>query len=456
MVFSSFIFLMLFLPIVLAIYYVMPKVARNYVLLAASLVFYAWGEPVYVFLMIVSIILAWILGLKLDKACVEKRTKAAKVYVLISTVAFMGCMSVFKIGYAFWDWKLPIGISFFSFQILSYIIDLYRRTTTVQKNPFYLGTYVALFPQLIAGPIVRYQTVAEEIEERTESIDNFGSGISRFVTGLAKKVIVANSVGFIFSQIQALPIEQISTATAWISAIAYSFQIYFDFSGYSDMAIGLGKMFGFNFLENFEYPYISKSITEFWRRWHISLSSWFRDYVYIPLGGNRCSKARNLFNLFIVWALTGLWHGFGWNFLAWGLYYFVLLMIEKYLLKDILKKLPAVITHIYSLFFIILGWLLFSIEDFSRFLALLKAMFGGAVAGFADSTAIFYLLNYGGLLIIAAIVSTPALKKLGGWLETKSSIFKNVIMPIGIWALLLLSYACLAGESFNPFLYFRF
>lgn len=456
MVFSSFVFLLLFLPVVLVMYFLCPKNGRNYVLLLVSLIFYGWGEPVYVFLMIGSIIVAYFLGIWLDKSITAGKTAMARAIVAIAVVVFMGTMSVFKIGYSFWGWALPIGISFFSFQILSYIIDVYRGTTSVQKNPFYLGTYVALFPQLIAGPIVRYETIAAELENRKETVDDFGAGVSRFVNGLAKKVIIANSVGYIFAQIQQLPVEEISTVTAWISAIAYTFQIYFDFSGYSDMAIGLGRMFGFKFLENFKYPYVSKSITEFWRNWHISLSSWFRDYVYIPLGGNRCSKVRHIFNLFVVWALTGLWHGFGWNFLAWGLYYFVLLMIEKFFIGKKLAGLPKIFQHIYTMFFVIMGWLLFSIEDWGRFVSLFKAMFGFAGGGFADTTAVYYIVNYAGLLIVAAIVSTPVLRKIGKKLQKRSPLYRNILVPVGIWVMLILSMACLAGESFNPFLYFRF
>lgn len=455
MVFSSFVFLAYFLPIVLMAYFLAPKIARNYVLLAVSLFFYGWGEPVYVFLMIFAIIAAYFLGLAIDKARTKDNTARAKALVVMATVLFMGMMSIFKVGYSFWGWALPIGVSFFSFQILSYVIDVYRGDTKVQRNPFYLGTYVALFPQLIAGPIVRYQTIAEELETRQESVTLFGDGVERFVTGLGKKVVLANSIGYVFSQIQLMELGDISMLTAWISAIAYSLQIYFDFSGYSDMAIGLGKMFGFNFLENFNYPYVSASITEFWRRWHISLSTWFRDYVYIPLGGNRCSAVRHIFNLAVVWTLTGLWHGFGWNFLAWGIYYFLLLMLEKYVLGDILKKLPKVFGHIYALFFIIMGWLLFSIESFDRFTGLLTAMFGMGGAGLCDSTGLFYLNNYGGLILLGIIISTGVVQCILKYLDKYPSL-KTVAVPLGTWLILMLSMACLAGESFNPFLYFRF
>lgn len=456
MVFSSFVFLLLFLPAVLLLYFLSPKKGRNYVLLAVSLIFYSWGEPVYVFLMAGSIVVVYFMGLALDKELAGNKKTKAKIIVALAVFIFMGCMALFKIGYSFAGWALPIGISFYSFQILSYIIDVYRGTTKAQHNIFYLGTYVALFPQLIAGPIVRYETIADELSNRRENIDDFGEGVSRFVNGLAKKVIIANSVGYVFAQIGELPLENISCLTAWISAVSYTMQIYFDFSGYSDMAIGLGKMFGFHFLENFKYPYISKSITEFWRRWHISLGSWFRDYVYIPLGGNRCGRIRHVFNLFVVWALTGLWHGFGWNFLAWGLYYFVLLMLEKFFIGSRLEKMPAVLRHIYTMFFVIIGWVLFSIEDLNRFAGMFKAMFGFGASGFADSYGIFYLVNYAGLFIIAIVAATPFLKKLGRRLEKKSPAFKNIVVPLGIWVLLMLSVACLAQESFNPFLYFRF
>ena len=462
MVFSSFVFLLIFLPLVLLVYNIVPKKAKNYVLLVFSLVFYAWGEHLYVFLMIASILIAYFAGLFVHKYLQSDKVKLAKTITILSTVFYVGMLLFFKVAYKFEWLPLPIGVSFFTFQIMSYVIDVYRKDTKVQRNPFYLGTYVALFPQLIAGPIVRYQTVAEDIEGRVESTDKFAEGINRFIIGLGKKVLLANNIGFVFNQVQAMDYADISVATAWISALAYGFQIYFDFSGYSDMAIGLGRMFGFQFLENFNYPYISKSITEFWRRWHISLSTWFRDYVYIPLGGNRCSKKRQFLNMFVVWALTGLWHGFGWNFIAWGLFYFILLVIEKTFLLKWLEKIPKVFQHIYALFFVNFGWVLFSIEDSGKLVEYIKIMFGFGGAKLVDETAVYYFAGYGVLFIIGAIASTPILtviktalmnSKVNG--KVKIAI-QEVIVPVATWLVLIISIAYLAGESFNPFLYFRF
>jgi len=462
MVFSSFVFLLIFLPLVLLVYYAVPRKAKNYVLLVFSLVFYAWGEHLYVFLMIASILIAYFAGLFVHKYMVTNEIKKAKVITLISTAFYVGMLLFFKVAYRFEWLPLPIGVSFFTFQIMSYVIDVYRKDTTVQRNPFYLGAYVSLFPQLIAGPIVRYQTVAEDMEGRVETSDKFAEGINRFIVGLGKKVLLANNIGFVFNQVQAMDYADISVATAWISALAYGFQIYFDFSGYSDMAIGLGKMFGFTFLENFNYPYISKNITEFWRRWHISLSTWFRDYVYIPLGGNRCSKGRQFLNMFVVWALTGLWHGFGWNFIAWGLYYFVLLVIEKSFLLKWLEKIPKVFQHIYALFLINFGWVLFSIEDAGKLIDYIKIMFGFGGAKIVDDTAMYYLAGYGLLFVIGAIASTPIMKKVKELLVNKEYnsklkfVVNEIIVPVSVWVVLIISIAYLAGESFNPFLYFRF
>jgi len=462
MVFSSFVFLLIFLPLVLVVYHIVPKKAKNYVLLVFSLVFYAWGEHLYVFLMIASILIAYFAGLFVHKYLKSNRIKLARTITIASTVFYVGMLLFFKIAYKFQWLPLPIGVSFFTFQIMSYVIDVYRKDTKVQKNPFYLGTYVSLFPQLIAGPIVRYRTIAEDMEEREENSDKFAEGINRFIIGLGKKVLLANNIGFIFNQVQAMDYADISVATAWISALAYGFQIYFDFSGYSDMAIGIGKMFGFTFLENFNYPYVSRSITEFWRRWHISLSSWFRDYVYIPLGGNRCSKSRHYFNMFVVWALTGLWHGFGWNFIAWGLYYFILLVIEKTFLLKWLEKIPRFFQHVYALFFINFGWVLFSIEDSGKLIQYIKIMFGLGGARLVDDTAVYYMAGYGVLLIIAAVASTPVLIWIKDKLQeiiinenVKTAVFE-IIAPIATWIVLIVSIAYLAGESFNPFLYFRF
>ncbi len=457
MIFSSFTFLLYFLPAVLLVYYAAPRKIKNYVLLLFSLVFYAWGEPKYVFLMILSIIIAYLFGLYIYNQKQKNQIGKAKIALAVSVVVNIAFLVFFKVAYTTGMLPLPIGISFYTFQVMSYIIDVYRDDAKLQRNPFSLGTYVTLFPQLIAGPIVRYQTVADQIDDRRETFDKFSEGVVRFSTGLAKKVILANGIGYLFTEIQALPHNEISVVTAWIGAFAYTFQIYFDFSGYSDMAIGLGKMFGFDFLENFNYPYISKSITEFWRRWHISLSTWFRDYVYIPLGGNRKGIGRQYINIAVVWGLTGLWHGFGWNFFAWGMFYCVLLIVEKSFLLKRLEKIPAVFAHIYTLFLVIISWVLFAIEDANALLSYVKSMFGIGGVTFADNRALFYIVNYGGMFIIAIIACTPITKKIKTWVcKNGDAIYKNVAIPVAVLVLLSLSVAFLAGESFNPFLYFRF
>ncbi len=369
MVFSSITFLFAFLPAVLIVYYIAPKKARNLVLFLFSLVFYAWGEAVYIWLMLASTVVAYVTGLLADRTK-RKDSKLPFFSMLFAIVWNMGLLLFFKYTDFFintandafgmhiklFGFTLPIGISFYSFQTLSYVIDVYKGDVKSQKNFLTLGAYVALFPQLIAGPIVRYKDVEEQLMQRSETVENFSQGVRRFAIGLGKKVILANNIGALFTLISKTEQSEMSVCAAWLGAFAYTFQIYFDFSGYSDMAIGLGKMFGFTFLENFNYPYIASSITDFWRRWHISLSSWFRDYVYIPLGGNRKGKLRQCVNIMIVWFLTGFWHGANWNFMIWGVYYGVLLLIEKFLLWNTLKKAPAVITHIYALFFIIIGW----------------------------------------------------------------------------------------------------
>ncbi|WP_353736474.1 MBOAT family O-acyltransferase [Eubacterium sp.] len=352
------------------------------------------------------------------------------------------------------DLALPLGISFYTFQILSYSIDVYRGEVEPQKNIIDLAAYITLFPQLIAGPIVRYQTIEKQLKERKESIDLFASGVMRFVIGLGKKVIIANSVASMYETIKALPDEKSSVALYWVASLLFSFQIYFDFSGYSDMAIGLGRLFGFKFLENFEHPYISKSITEFWRRWHISLSSWFKDYVYIPLGGNRCKKSRMFFNIFIVWLLTGFWHGAEWNFIIWGLYYFIILMLEKSFLLRVLKKLPAVLQHIYSLFLINMGWVIFSNDNLDKLGKTLRCMFGIGNIDLYNKTTAFYLLSFIVMIILAAIGSTEIPKKIGKKIDdSKAGAIGAVIF---ILIVMTLSTAGLASDAFNPFMYFRF
>lgn len=466
MVFSSTIFLCVYLPLVLLGYYICPKKGRNLFLLIVSLVFYAWGEPKYVFLMIFSILVNYIFGRLMDKH--RENKKRLKLMLVLSVVIDLGLLSVFKytdfvitninaiFGSSFdlLNIALPIGISFYTFQAMSYTIDVYRDDVRVQKNLIDFGMYITMFPQLIAGPIVRYADVQDQLAERSVTTADFSEGVMRFVVGLGKKVLLANQMGAVWSDIYALG-GDVSALMAWTGAIAYTFQIYFDFSGYSDMAIGLGRMFGFKFPENFRYPYQSVSITDFWRRWHITLSTWFKEYLYIPLGGNRRGLARQALNLLIVWSLTGFWHGAGWNFVMWGLYYFVILFIEKLFLLKALDKLPKFFRHVYALLLIIIGWVIFASDDVSVLLPYLGSMFGanGAVGGMD----VYTLFTKAVLLIICCIASTELPKKLflsaaGAMNEKAAFTLKSVLMI----ALLALSMILLIGDSYNPFLYFRF
>ena len=466
MVFSSTIFLCVYLPLVLLGYYICPKKGRNLFLLIVSLVFYAWGEPKYVFLMIFSILVNYIFGRLMDKN--RGRQKRMKLLLVLSVVIDIGLLSVFKYtdfiitnvnaifgaNFDLLNIALPIGISFYTFQAMSYTIDVYRDDVRVQKNLIDFGMYITMFPQLIAGPIVRYADVQDQLAERSVTTADFSEGVMRFVVGLGKKVLLANQMGAVWSDIYALG-GDVSALMAWTGAIAYTFQIYFDFSGYSDMAIGLGRMFGFKFPENFRYPYQSVSITDFWRRWHITLSTWFKEYLYIPLGGNRRGLARQALNLLIVWSLTGFWHGAGWNFVLWGLYYFVILFIEKLFLLKALDKLPKFFRHVYALLLIIIGWVIFASDDVSVLLPYLGSMFGanGAIGGMD----VYTLLTKAVLLIICCIASTELPKKLflsaaGAMNEKAAFTLKSVLMI----ALLALSMILLIGDSYNPFLYFRF
>lgn len=466
MVFSSTIFLCVYLPLVLLGYYICPKKGRNLFLLIVSLVFYAWGEPKYVFLMIFSILINYVFGRLMDKN--RGRQKRMKLMLVLSVVIDLGLLSVFKytdfiitninaiFGSSFdlLNIALPIGISFYTFQAMSYTIDVYRDDVRVQKNLIDFGMYITMFPQLIAGPIVRYADVQDQLAERSVTTADFSEGVMRFVVGLGKKVLLANQMGAVWSEIYALG-GDVSALMAWTGAIAYTFQIYFDFSGYSDMAIGLGRMFGFKFPENFRYPYQSVSITDFWRRWHITLSTWFKEYLYIPLGGNRRGLARQALNLLIVWSLTGFWHGAGWNFVMWGLYYFVILFIEKLFLLKALDKLPKFFRHVYALLLIIIGWVIFASDDVSVLLPYLGSMFGanGAIGGMD----VYTLLTKAVLLIICCIASTELPKKLflsaAGAMNEKAAFTLKSVLTI---ALLALSMILLIGDSYNPFLYFRF
>ncbi len=466
MVFSSTIFLCVYLPLVLLGYYICPKKGRNLFLLIVSLVFYAWGEPKYVFLMMFSIVINFVFGLLMDKH--RQNEKRLKLLLVLSVVIDLGLLSVFKYtdfiitnvnavfntGFDLLNIALPIGISFYTFQAMSYTIDVYRDDVRVQRNLIDFGMYITMFPQLIAGPIVRYSDVQDQLAERSVTSADFSEGVMRFVAGLGKKVLLANQMGAVWSGIYALG-GDVSALMAWTGAAAYTFQIYFDFSGYSDMAIGLGRMFGFKFPENFRYPYESVSITDFWRRWHITLSTWFKEYLYIPLGGNRRGLARQALNLLIVWTLTGFWHGAGWNFVMWGLYYFVILFIEKLFLLKLLDKLPKLLRHVYALLLIVIGWVIFASDDVSVLLPYLGSMFGanGALGGMD----VYTLATKAVLLVICCIASTELPKKLfvsctGAMNEKAAFVLKSVLTL----ALLALSMIFLIGDSYNPFLYFRF
>jgi Predicted membrane protein involved in D-alanine export len=472
MVFSSLEFLFLFLPITLILYYAVPKKYlkwRNVVLLVTSLIFYGWGEPIYVFLMIATILIDYICGYFIDKYLDTKPGKAKGV-LIAAIVINIGILGMFKYydfiignlrfipglaGLPLLNLELPIGISFYTFQSLSYVLDVYRRDAKVQKNAATFGAYVTLFPQLIAGPIVRYKDVDDMLRKRDESIALFSSGVRTFLTGFAKKILIANVAGQMWSAQSAVSAGERTVIGAWFGIICYAFQIYFDFSGYSDMAIGLGKMFGFKFLENFNYPYISKSITDFWRRWHMSLSTWFREYVYFPLGGSRCSTFINIRNLFIVWFLTGFWHGASWNYILWGLYYFVLLVIEKQVLLKKLVKLPAFFQHLYALFFILIGWLLFVFEDLSAGMTYLGNMFGVGTAGVASQLDYYNITRFLPFIAICVLASTPLPRKLFYHFYEKRMWIKVAAYAVGVVAFVLgVSY--LVDSSYNPFLYFRF
>ena len=465
MLFSSIVFLFTFLPIVLILYYVLPRQFKNPVLLLASLLFYAWGEPIYLFLMMFSILFNYISGLDIARNLGNKR--AARKSLIFNVVVNLCVLGFFKyegfvlnslnavlpVEIPFQEVALPVGISFYTFQILSYIIDVYRGNVPVQKNLMDFALYVTMFPQLIAGPIVKYAEIDEQLHVREENWGRFGEGVMYFIRGLAKKVLLANTVGMIYTNVSGMAPEDVSVVTAWLGCLAYTFQIYFDFSGYSDMAVGLGKMFGFEFPWNFNYPYIAQSVTEFWRRWHISLSSWFREYVYIPLGGNRVPVPKHIRNLLVVWLLTGLWHGAAWNFVAWGLYYGVILIFEKYFFHRVLEKLPEVLRHIYSLVLVMVGWVLFFSPSFAGALEYLKLMFGAGGHGFMDGEALYLLISNLGLWVIAIVSSTPLVYGVYERYVGRRKQVADVVIYAGMF---LLCVAYLVTETYNPFLYFRF
>ena len=458
MVFSSITFLFYFLPLVLLFYYIVPYKFKNFILLIFSLIFYAYGEPIYIFIMIFSCIVDYTNALIIDK---YRNTYKAKLALISSIVINLSLLGFFKYSDFFisivnnttnsnidlLNIALPIGISFYTFQTMSYTIDVYRNEAPVQRNIISLSTFVTLFPQLVAGPIVRYSDISYDLNHRTHNFNKFYEGVYRFIIGLCKKVLLANNLGLIWYSIKNTPFNTLSIATSWLGIICFTLQIYFDFSGYSDMAIGLGKIFGFEFLENFNFPYISKSITEFWRRWHISLGIWFRDYVYIPLGGNKCSKSRWFFNIFVVWFLTGLWHGASFNFILWGLYFGIILVIEKLFLINLLKKSPNFICHVYVIFLVIIGFVLFEIDTLSGVLNYLSSMFNFNNT-LVDNTFLYYLVPNISLIIFAIIASTPIVKNI----LDKYIYIRIIALLFGM----ILSTAFLVDASFNPFLYFRF
>ena len=472
MIFSSIVFLCLFFPVVLIVYYLCPEYIRNLWLLLASLFFYAYGEPVYIFIMLFSTVFDYCNGRGI--AYVQEKGKAesyAKALLILSMVGNLGLLGFFKYAdFTIGTWNsltgssvnllsvaLPIGISFYTFQTMSYTIDVYRKQVKCQKNFIDFAMYVCLFPQLIAGPIVRYSDIAEEIRDRKTNLSMVAEGLQRFSVGLGKKVLLANQIGALYEEISRYTGNDRTVAVAWLGAIAYAFQIYFDFSGYSDMAIGLGKIFGFHFPENFSYPYESRSVTEFWRRWHMTLSGWFREYVYIPLGGNRKGFLRQIVNMAIVWFLTGLWHGASWNFVLWGMYYFVLLMLEKMVWKLRGKKdrqqKSKHFGHVYAMVAVLLGWVIFACEDMSVLAEYIKSMFGiGVEVG--NQLALYQWTDHACFLLILTLGATSLPKRVVEKIVPASA--KNVLMSLFSLTLLVLCVAFLIGGSYNPFLYFRF
>ena len=464
MVFSSLVFLFAYLVITLLIYYITPRKFRNLFLFFINLVFYGWGEPKLVLLMVFNIFFNYLGGFLVDRFRQDKRKK--KLFLILTIVLDIGILAVFKYTGMITDTlnmlpflnipdlqiSLPIGISFYTFQTMSYVIDVYRDDAPVSKSFINFGTYVALFPQLIAGPIVRYRDVAYQLDNRRETLDRFTKGVKLFAVGLGKKVLIANQMGALTTAMFGNSDENGVLGT-WVGILAYAFQIYFDFSGYSDMACGLGNMFGFEFLKNFNYPYISTSITDFWRRWHISLSTWFKEYVYIPLGGNRKGVPRQIVNLLIVWGLTGLWHGASYNFIFWGLYYGILLIVEKFVLKRLLDKLPAFVRHIYTIIIVLIGWGLFYFTDVNQLFAFLGDLFNVTNGAFSESS-LNLTLSYLPLLVVAGIASTPLGAKLYAKVADKKYIW--IAETLFVATVLFVSTASLVNQSYNPFLYFRF
>ena len=463
MIFSSIPFLFFFFPLFILLYFTLPFKYKNYILLLFSLIFYAWGEPIYILLMIFSSIVDFINGKNIEKYKDDNKKK--KIYLIISIIINISLLGFFKYADFFikvinnilyldiplLNLGLPIGISFFTFQTMSYSIDVYRGDVKAEKDFLTFMTYVCMFPQLIAGPIVRYETVSSELHKRDINFKKFADGFTRFLRGLFKKVLIANNIGLLFTLITSSEVNDISIMTGVLAIISYAFQIYFDFSGYSDMAIGIGNMCGFTFLENFNYPYISKSITEFWRRWHISLSSWFKDYVYIPLGGSRVNILKNIRNILVVWILTGFWHGASWNFIFWGLYYGILLLLEKFVLKKYIDKLPDFVKHIYTIILVFIGWMIFAFDDSKYLFGFIKALTSNK---FVDSAFLYYFKNYFLILVIATLFSLPVYPKVKE--KMNNTIFTS-LLSISIYVILfIITLSYLVSDTYNPFLYFRF
>lgn len=482
MVFSSLTFLFVFLPVTAALYF-LPSVLlrpqrtgrassvvfsrrlityKNAVLFVMSLLFYAWGEPVNVVLMLLSIVFNFCAGMDIQRKSGKPGVK--KVLFAVCLLFNLGALGFFKysgfivnninllpgVSIRFTPPALPVGISFYTFQVLSYVIDVYRGKVRAQENILDFGLYISMFPQLIAGPIVQYSTIEKQLRQRSETAEGAMQGIWLFTCGLAKKALLANTAGAVYSTLTGQGVNSLSVLSAWTAVLLYTFQIYYDFSGYSDMARGLGSIFGFEFPENFSHPYIADSITDFWRRWHISLSTWFRDYVYIPLGGSRCSPARNIFNLFAVWFLTGLWHGASWTFVLWGLYYLVLLVLEKHVFASVRKRLPSPVRRGLTFVLVMLGWVLFSCESLPGALGMLASMFGAN--GLSDGTAMYTLVSNGVMLVIMGILSTPLFEYS---MRTKRKSTRAVMLMLSV-VLFALSVVCIISDSYNPFLYFRF
>lgn len=467
MVFSSLIFLFIFFPLTLLLYFIARNIkTKNFILVAASLVFYSWGEPVWVILLIFSSILDYTVSHAIEK---HRNQPITKFYLAVSVIINLGLLAVFKYSGFFIStvnsvfglslpepaFSLPIGISFYTFQTMSYSIDVYRGNVKAQKSFMNFLMFVSLFPQLIAGPIVRYSDIEDQISKRTVTTEAFSAGTTRFMAGLGKKVLIANYAGSLATSLLK-DIDNAAVMSVWFGVLFYAFQIYFDFSGYSDMAIGLGKMFGFDYPENFKYPYISTSITEFWRRWHITLSSFFRDYVYIPLGGNRVGIPRQILNLLIVWGLTGLWHGASWNFVLWGLYYFFFLCLEKFILKKFFDKIPSPIRWLYSMSVVLVGWMIFYFDDFQTLITAFSVAFGHAGNAFTDPVSETLVINNVPFILIAAIASTPVLNVIRRLVEKSSPLTESILRIVYNIVMLILCVASLVGSTYNPFLYFRF